>query len=212
MLNGVDERELTPLEDEEKSRIRHEFGIDTNKTVVALHSRITAVKGQMEVAKSVNMLDAKLRKNLVVLCSDEKGGYYYEDLVNYINKNHIDENFVFCGWRDARSVIGCSDLMMLPSKVEGFGLNCIETMFLKVPVARSKMGGYLDMAEYVYTLDEVSPYCIAKCMVYLFSDKNKFQPKIDKAALWVHEVCTLSAMTRNTIAVYHNVLKEYESK
>lgn len=212
VLNGVDESKLTPLTDEEKTRIRQEFGIAANKKVVALHSRITAVKGQMEVAKAVNMLDAKLRKDLVVLCSGEKGGKYYEDFVNYINDNHLEGNFVFCGWKDARSVIGCSDLMMLPSKVEGFGLNCIEAMFLKVPVARSKMGGYLDMAECVYALDDVSPDCIAKCMVELLSNQNKFQSKIYKAALWVHGVCTLSAMTRNTVAVYHKVLQDYESE
>ena len=212
VLNGVDESKLTPLEDEEKSKIRQDFGIDANKTVVALHSRITAVKGQMEVAKAVNMLDAELRKELVVLCSGEKGGKYYEDLVNFINENHLEANFVFCGWRDARSVIGCADLMLLPSFAEGFALNCIEAMFLEIPVVRSKTAGYLDMAQYVYALDEVTPDCIAKCMMELLSDKNKFQSKIDKAALWVHGVCTISAMTRNTVAVYHKVLQDYESE
>lgn len=179
---------------------------------MALHSRITTVKGQMEVAKAVNMLDAKLRKDLVVLCSGEKRGMYYDNLVSYINDNQIEEHFVFCGWRNARTVIGSADLMMLPSTVEGFGLNCIESMFLKVPVARSKMGGYLDMADYVYALDEVSPECIAKCLLDLLSDKNKFLSKIDKAALWAHGVCTISAMTRNTVAVYQKVLQDYESK
>ena len=212
VLNGVDESKLTPLSSEEKTRIRQEFGIDSNKTVVALHSRITAVKGLMEVAKAVNMLDIKQRKDIVILCSGEKRGKYYDDLVSYINDNHLEANFVFCGWRDARTVIGCADLMMLPSTVEGFGLSCIEAMFMKVPVARSKMGGFLDMSEYVNALDEVSPNCIATCIMELLSDKNKFQSKIDKAALWVHGVCTISAMTRNTVAVYHKVLQYYESK
>ena len=212
VLNGVDESKLIPLDNEEKTRIRQEFGIDSKKTVVALHSRITAVKGQLEVAKALNMLNLKLRKDIVILCSGEKRGKYYEDLVSYINENHLEANFVFCGWRDARSVIGCADLMMLPSFAEGFPLNCIEAMFLKVPVIRSKTAGYLDVAEYVYALDEVSPNCIAKCMMELLSDKNKFQSKIDKAALWVHEVCTISAMTRNTVAVYNKVLQNYESK
>ena len=84
-------------------------------------------------------------------------------------------------------------------------------MFLKVPVARSKMGGFIDMAEYVYALDKVSPDCIAKCLMELLSDKNKFRSKIDKAALWVHEVCTISAMTKNTVVVYHKALQDYES-
>lgn len=212
VLNGVDESKLTPLDADEKKKIRQEFGIAANKTIVALHSRITAVKGQMEVAKAVNMLDSRLRDELVILCSGEKGGQYYEDLVNYLCENHIEENFVFCGWRDARSVIGCADLMMLPSYAEGFPLNCIEAMFLKVPVVRSKTAGYHDVAQYVYALDEVSPECIAKCLKDVLSDMNKLQSKIDKAALWVQGVCTISAMTNNTVAVYRKVLQDYESE
>lgn len=211
VLNGVNESNLTPLSHEEKIRVRKLLGIDIHKVVVALHSRITTVKGHIEVAKAVNMLDSERKKDIVILCSGEKRGDYYNNLVKYIKENRLERNFVFCGWRDARSVVGCSDLMMLPSFVEGFGLNCIEAMFLKVPVARSPQGGYLDMAEYVYTLDEVTPNCIARCITALLQDKKRFTSMVDKAALWVHKACTISAMTKNTVAVYNQVLKEYES-
>lgn len=212
VLNGVDESKLGVLTTTEKQMARLRFGISTEKKVITLHSRICPVKAQKEVAEAVAMMNEEDKRRFVVLCSGEQTGSYYQELVSFIKTRRIEQNFVFCGWLDARTVIGSADLMLLPSTVEGFGLNCIEAMFLKVPVARTRMGGYLDMAKYVYAIDEPSPECIKRCILDFLDNEKAFDTKVQPAYDFVTSYCTVTAMAKNTIEVYKSTIKNMMNK
>lgn len=210
VLNGVDESQLEVMKTHEKESIKEELGIPKRRKVIALHSRICSVKAQKEVAEAIAMMDESDRQRFVVLCSGEKSGMYYQQLIQYISDKGIEKNFVFCGWKDARTVIGCADLMLLPSFIEGFGLSCVEAMFLRVPVARTRMGGFSDMADYVYAIDEPSPNCIKRCILEFLDKEDLFNAKIQPAYDFVMENCTLQAMTCKTVDVYKKLLTKHE--
>lgn len=45
-------------------------------------------------------------------------------------------------------MLNISDVMVLPSKNEGFGIVCIESFAMKVPIIRTKTGGYSDIIDF----------------------------------------------------------------
>lgn len=206
VLNGVNERLLMPLSPEEKFKVRKQFGISEDKIVVSIHARISVIKNQISVAHAVASLTEDERRNIIILCSGEIGGPTYNDIINVIKSNGIEDNFVFCGWASAREVIGCSDYTMLPSTSEGFPLNCLEAMFLKVPVLRTKTGGYENMSPYCVGMEEPTVDCIAEHLRKIIEKKLDISYMVNKAEKFAHTDCTISQMTRKTVEVYKDCI------
>lgn len=208
VLNGVDEKSLYPVNQEEKAQLRKELGIPVDKTVVALHSRIDEVKNHKAVVEAVGMLAAQERERLMVLCSGEKSGAYYEMLQKQIAELGISECFYFCGWMQTETVLGVADALFLPSIKEGFALNCIEAMFMRVPVFRTKTGGYHDMQDYCIAMEEASTKTVLEHLRGILSGESLDEDRINRAEAFVRKNCTVKAMTEHTVAVYKDVLRQ----
>lgn len=140
VLNGIDDSNLKPLSPQEKKMRLSRYEIPSGCFIIAMHGRISEVKNHLGVAQAIRLLPEDIRKNIVVLCSGEQTGRYYNRLVAYIQDNDVKENFRFVGWQSPRNILGVADILLAPSLKEGFGLNCIEAMFMKVPVLRTPMG------------------------------------------------------------------------
>lgn len=61
---------------------------------------------------------------------------------------------MFLGWVHAEDILGIAEVLLLPSLAEGYGLNCVEAMFMKVPVIRTKTGGYEDFKDYLIGMED----------------------------------------------------------
>lgn len=208
VLNGVDETDLCPVKQEEKVQIRNQMGISADKTVIALHSRIDSVKNHEAVVEAVGMLTPQEREGILILCSGEKNGAYYEMIQKRIGELGIGESFHFCGWVTAETILSVADALILPSLKEGFGLNCIEAMFMRVPVFRTKTGGYRDMWDYCIAMDEPSAQIVLKHLRGILSGEALDEDRIDRAEVFVRKECTVKAMTEHTLAVYEDVLRK----
>lgn len=206
VLNGVPQYELEPVSQEEKTNLRRGYGIDNDKLVISLHSRIDAVKNHLAVAEALNMLPDEARNKIVVLCSGNQSGDYYNQLMQHIKAYHLEPQFCFCGWKTAREVIGASDLLLLPSMKEGFGLTCIESMFLRVPVARTKAGGFEDMKNYCIALEDTSAESVKNCILNFINNRSRYSELVEKAYRYVSENCSVEVMVKNTVAVYSSTL------
>lgn len=208
VLNGVNEELLQPVTIEEKKQLRRQFNIPENNTVIALHARIAETKNQMSVVKALQVLSEQELANLTIVCSGEKCGDYYNRVCEEIKASALERQFVFCGWVQARDILGCADALLLPSKAEGFPLNCIEAMFMEIPVTRSKTAGYEDMKEYLKGLEDLSPATIAEHIRRIINGTEYESNLVVKAKSFVEKECTIQAMTRNTVSVYQRVMNE----
>lgn len=208
VLNGVDPSLLTKPSPEERSRLRERFGIPEGRTVVAMHSRIAAVKNHLAMVEAVRLLSDAERARLLILCSGETRGDYYEALRAAIARYGLQDSFRFCGWVAPREILGAADALFLPSLSEGFPLNCIEAMFMDVPVTRSKTAGYADVRDYVVGLEDTSPGTIAAHLQRTVCGQE-YPPGLTAAAKrFVQETCTVEIMTKKTVAVYQSVLEQ----
>ena len=208
VLNGVDEKSLCPLNHGEKVQLRKQMGIPVDKVVVALHSRVDPVKNHEAVVEAVGMLAPYEREKLMVLCSGEKSGAYYEMLQKRICELGICSCFHLCGWVNAETIIGASDALMLPSLKEGFGLNCIEAMFMRVPVFRTKTCGYRDMQDYCVGMEDAAARTVLEHLRGILSGETLDENRTKRAEAFVRKNCTVKAMTEHTAAVYEDVLKD----
>lgn len=207
ILSGVDESQLVPASVEEKAKAQEQLGIPPGKVVIALHSRIAPVKNHEAVVEAVSKLTLEERRRLVIVCSGEKCGDYYEKIQKMIEERDISDCFRFCGWVSAREILSSADALMLPSLQEGFPLNCIEAMFMRVPVIRTKTAGYDDMRAYCVGMEDTTSEIVLKHVRRVLSGEYLSKERTERAEAFVHEQCTVKAMAERTAAVYEDVLK-----
>lgn len=76
-----------------------------------------------------------------------EGPLQYE-MINLAEKLGIEDHVKFLGVRgDIGRVIACSNLMLLPSREESFGLVALESMACGIPVVASSVGGLPEVIE-----------------------------------------------------------------
>ncbi len=116
----------------------------------------------------------------------------------------------FLGWRDdIPEILKASDMLILPSLKEAFGLVVLEAMASEVLAIATNHGGTVDIVD-----DGITGYLIppasSEAIIYAIHKaiRNPDQKRdIEKAALLqVQQVFTAKKMTCNTIEVYRKVI------
>ena len=143
--NSVDIDKFKEFDEEDKNQLTFkdkffkEFNIDSKKPTILF-------VGNLIKRKNVNLLieAKKLVKtdcNLVIIGSGPEMVKLKEKVVKYKESNQID-NVYFIGARgDVDRILPLSDLLVLPSFTESFGLVLIEALACGKPVIGSNVGG-----------------------------------------------------------------------
>ena len=173
-----------------------------------MHSRIDAVKNHMLMVEAINRLTELAKKRVVVVCSGEKQGEYYEKIIKRISQYGIEDNFRFVGWIATKDIYSVSDFMIMPSINEGFGLNVSEAFFMKIPVARTRTAGFEDQ-KYCLPISDNDPTDIVKIIEDLCVNGTKqYNDRIEKAYQYATNELTVKKMTENTVEIYKKVCRK----
>ena len=132
--NGIDPADLN--EESPAGYFRNKFNIGKNKKIVLFLSRISWKKGLDTLIPAC----AEVFKNfpdalLVIVGGDDEG--YQKNVEDMINKNGIKNNVIFAGLllgKDKIAAFRESDVFVLPSYSENFGMAVIEAMHFGLPV------------------------------------------------------------------------------
>jgi N-acetyl-alpha-D-glucosaminyl L-malate synthase BshA len=126
--------------------------IERRGRTVFLHlSNLRAVKRPLDVIKIFHGIFKRMEgicmgKPLELHIVGE--GPFQCEMVNLVEELGIENNVKFLGVRgDVGRLIACSDLMLLPSREESFGLAALESMACGVPVVASEVGGLPEVIE-----------------------------------------------------------------
>ena len=119
--------------------------IAKNDEIIITHiSNFRPLKRVIDVLKIFNKLRQKLNVRLIMIGD----GPDKEKALKYVNKHRISKNVVFLGNSNEIDKILCfTDLFLLPSEQESFGLAALEAMVHKVPVVCSDAGGLSEVVE-----------------------------------------------------------------
>jgi D-inositol-3-phosphate glycosyltransferase len=137
--NGADPLRFVPADPPGKLRARSRLGVPAEARVGVFVGSMDGVKRPALALRALRAaIDAGVPDAWLVLVG---GGPLFEPARALAAELGVGDRCVFLGWVDPLEAYHAADLLVLPSRTEGFGLVCVEAMLCGVPVVRTRRGG-----------------------------------------------------------------------
>ncbi|GAA0434843.1 glycosyltransferase family 4 protein [Lentibacillus halophilus] len=205
VFNGVNSEQYIQYSVERKYEIKELYKIKDHK-VICLLGRLSRVKGHLYLLESLgNMIknsDIDISQFKVLFTGDGPGEYKNE-IIQKAKSLGLIENIVFTGYVNPVDILNISDLMVLPSQNEGFPIVCVEAFAMKVPVIRSKTGGYSDMKDYCIGIDYGDSKALSESIYDILTNESKVAEMVNEAYCFYKENLTSEKMTEKVIKIYN---------
>ena len=144
---------------------------DDEKIIVHV-SNFRPLKRIIDVLKIFEKINQKINSKLIMVGD----GPDKKKAKEFLRKNNLKNKVIFLGKTSEVDEILCSsDLFLLPSEKESFGLAALEAMALKVPVISTNIGGLKDLninGNSGYTSDIGDIDSMAKNAIKILSDDS----------------------------------------
>ncbi len=132
------ERDMLFYKSEAES-VRRELGIKPDEKIISLIGRLSKEKGHEVLIKAAELI-IKTRKDLKFVIIGE--GELHSLIADSIDIKKLRDHFIMVGFKkDIKRYIFASDLIIVPSGIEGMGSIIVEACALKKAVLASNVGG-----------------------------------------------------------------------
>ncbi|MCY1722432.1 glycosyltransferase [Prolixibacteraceae bacterium Z1-6] len=135
-----------------KSAEKHMKKQKNRKTVTFL-GRITTQKGPQYFVEVAQKILSRMQNVKFVMAGS---GDLLQAMMKLVNDLNLRENFSFPGFLKGHAVRNClkySDVFIMPSVSEPFGISPLEAMYCKVPVIISKQSGVSEVIQHAIKVD-----------------------------------------------------------
>jgi len=142
--NGVDIVRFAPVTGEQKTAIRNGMGVPVDATVFVYCGRLSQEKGLLSLLCAWKQLSSRFDSlHLLLVGSGDGMTLSCEDeLKSFVKKNCLEKSVTFIGAvADVRNYLHCSDVFILPSIRESFGVALIEAHACGIPAIGTRVGG-----------------------------------------------------------------------
>ncbi len=128
---------------------------------------------------------------------------------NFVREHHLEERLTFIPFRDPSDIYNMMDVLILPSRVEGFPLVPLEAMMMKTPVIRSNIEGAKDQIQdgvngYLFESEDDDE--LAKIIEELSSDPKRLSLMGEHAFAHVKGHFSEDMMVDKMLKVYRRTL------
>jgi glycosyltransferase involved in cell wall biosynthesis len=204
--HGVDETYFRLPTKDERQTVRKDLNLEENQIVVCIIGRLDPVKGHDVLFKAVAKLKSQ-NVNLSVLCAGV--GELFQDQIKVQPSDlGISDSVQFLGFTDSRKVLWASDILVLPSRREGFGWVIPEAMLCGVVPIRTPSAGAVDQIK-----DGVNGFLIPfddddflSCRLQQLVENHELLLEMSQSALnFAKQKFTSRLMVQKTISVYREV-------
>ena len=138
-LNKID---LSIVNSHSLSMTKSKFNIDDNDLLIIVPGRLDKRKGHQYFIEAIKKLNSTTGIKFKVLFAGD--GPLKEDLVTHVKDCKVNNQIIFTGNLNQETlfqVIKVSDLVVIPSLQEPFGIVAIEAMYLEKPLIVTKVDG-----------------------------------------------------------------------
>ena len=143
-----------------------------DEKIIVHISNFRPLKRIIDVIKIFEKINSKINSKLIMVGD----GPEKKKAKDYLRKNNLKNRVIFVGKTNEVDKILCSsDLFLLPSEKESFGLAALEAMALKVPVVSTNTGGLPELninGNSGYTSDIGDIDSMASNAIKILSDKS----------------------------------------
>ena len=144
---GSDKPEL--LDDEGIKNYRNELGLKDDDFLVTLVGRIEEAKGQHLLIEAMQMLKQENIPAKIFFVGHAMRESYIEELKTKVKEKNLENEVVFYGFtKNPHNFMQASDVVVLATDCETFGLVVIEAMQVGTPALATNQCGPLEMIEH----------------------------------------------------------------
>ena len=140
--NAIDSREIQKIaNDINKADLKKELNISHRDIIIGAVSRLRQEKGIDTLIKAFSLLTQNYTNIHLLIVGT---GPDEEVLKSYVKESGISSQVVFYGqasWERAMELLSIMDIVVVPSRFEGFGLTAAEAMAAGKPVIASNTSG-----------------------------------------------------------------------
>jgi glycogen synthase len=207
--NGVNTQCYREVPDDLKE-FRSKFALPEEKIVLFV-GRLVYEKGIHVLINAVPKVLEKVNAKFIIVGS----GYMKEQLLNIVRSMGLEHKVLFEGFLDEESLLKlqkCSDVSVVPSLFEPFGIVALEAMAAKSPVVASDTGGLSEIIEHDVTGVKVfpnNPDSLAWGITKVLVDNYYSNSLRENAYRRVLETYDWVKIAQQTKSVYAGVLGEY---
>ena len=172
-----------------------------SEKIIGLFARMAPMKNHICLIEALaKMPQAELMKTKTVLFGGTEGAYV-DWLKEKIAQYHLENHVIFEGFVTPSQALSLSDITVLPSEKEGFGIVSIESFLMKKPHIRTKTAGYDDIAEGCIGIELNDSDALSKELT-AFAQGKDYSALTQKAYQVFEERCTVDSMTKHIIDIY----------
>lgn len=152
------------------------------------------------------------RRNYKLLLVGKCDQQTIENYLNYAKKRGIENNIIHIdgvAQSYLKEIYGMSDLFVLPSKYEIFGMVIMESMYFKTPIITSVNGGsttIIDNGKDGIIIDNFDSIVWCDKIINILESKNKYDSIINKAYLKIKEQFSWDNLGERFIKEYESLL------
>lgn len=173
IYNFVDEREYR--QQEEVNHLREEYGIQMDEKVIIHISNFRQVKRVQDVIHTFELISREIPAKLLLVGD----GPEYSTVCQLVSELGLRDRVMFLGKQENVSeLLSISDLKLLLSQKESFGLVLLEAMACGVPCIGTNVGGIPEVIQhgesgYICDVGDIAD--IANKSINLLTDQAKWQ-------------------------------------
>ncbi|MBU1121863.1 MAG: glycosyltransferase family 4 protein [Candidatus Omnitrophica bacterium] len=199
VYNGIDIKQFS-----HHSKTKADCGFNENQFIIGILGRISEEKGHFLAVRALKSLLSK-HKNCYLLLAGT--GKMENQLKTLIHQQNLQENIRFINWK-AEDFLDILDVLIMPSKKEGFGYSIIEAFAKEIPVIGFNVGGISEIIKdketgiLFYSYDEIS---LQNAIMDVIINET-LKRKIIAAAKERVKIFSLENMAENTEKVYKTLI------
>jgi glycosyltransferase involved in cell wall biosynthesis len=189
----------------ESNVARNELGISKDANLICWIGRFTNVKNPMLAAQSFSTLKNKTNKKFTMIMVGD--GELFTSVQEYISNNKLDIKLV--GWKtNVSNFLAASDILLLTSKNEGFGLVIAEAGWYGKPTISTKVGGVTEFISNGETgvLVDSNEDDISDAISLLFEDRSLMNKIGANAKKQTNNLFTSEIFTKKHEEIYLKIL------
>jgi len=207
--NGVNTQSYNEV-DCDPAAFRSKYALPQEKIVLFV-GRLVYEKGIHILINAVPKVLSKVNAKFIIVGS----GYMKEQLLSIVRSMGLEHKVFFEGFVDENTLLKlqkCSDVSVVPSLFEPFGIVALEAMAAKSPVVVSDTGGLAEIVEHDITGVKVfpnNPDSLAWGITKVLLDDNYRKLIKENAYRKIQEKYDWEKIAQQTKKLYESVLSEY---
>lgn len=206
--NGVSYEKLKDINELEIVELKKKLNIN-EEIVISLVGGINFNKGHDLLINSLKKIDSQIKAKIKIIFLGDGSDEYISKIKEIIDLSGLSNKVIFLSFQDPKNIYALSNIVVLPSRKEGYGLVVVEAMLMGCCVIRSKSGGAYDQIQdgttgLLFEVENIDQ--LTACLNLVLKD-NSLRNKIALTGQQIAvENFTSEKMTLKTLDVYKQLL------